>query len=253
MAIPAADPSRSPATATAARSRLSPGLVGDAGRALAQALDRRFLGVLAMSVGLTVFLLAGLAAVLGLLAGFLPASVTLPLIGEVATPVGLVQGLAVVGTLVASAFLMIPVSAAFVTLFVDRIVVAVDARHYPDRRGDARRGMLEQAGEALRLIVVVVLINLVALLLFLLAGPLAPVLFYALNGYLLGREFFETVAAHYMSAREAKALRRRNRFTVWVAGIALAVPLTVPIMNLLMPVLGTAAFTHMVQRLRTAA
>ncbi|MEM6971959.1 MAG: EI24 domain-containing protein [Pseudomonadota bacterium] len=233
-------------------STLSKGLAGDARRAVAQILDRRFLGVLITAIGLTIGLLAILAAILGLLAGLIPASVDLPLLGEVPTPVGLFQGLAVLGVLLGSAFLMIPVSAAFVTLFVDRIVVAVDLRHYPDRRGAARRRVLEQVGEAARTMVIIVLVNLLALILLLLTGPLAPFLFYALNGYILGRETFETVAAHYMSATEARVLRRRNRFTVWFGGILMAVPLTIPIMNLLIPVLGTAAFTHTVQRLRAA-
>ncbi|MEM9784752.1 MAG: EI24 domain-containing protein [Pseudomonadota bacterium] len=235
---------------TIAPSRLSQGLAGDLRRAVAQALDRRFLGVLLRALGLTVGLLVVLAAILGTLAGFIPASIDLPLIGAVPTPVGLFQSVAVIGTLLASAFLMIPVSAAFVALFVDRVVVAVDTRHYPDRRGAATRRVVEQIGEAARTAFLVVVINIVALVLLLLTGPLAPFLFYALNGYILGRETFETVAAHYMSAREARALRKRHGLTVWLGGTMMAIPLTIPIMNLLIPVLGTAAFTHTVQRLR---
>lgn len=237
---------------TTTPSKLNRGLAGDVSRAIAQMLDRRFLGVLLTALGLTIGLLLVLATLLGVLAGFIPASVDLPLLGEVPTPVGLFQGLAVLGVLLGSAFLMIPVSAAFVALFVDRIVVAVDLRHYPDRRGTASRQVLEQIGEAARTASMIVLINLVALILLLLTGPLAPFLFYALNGYILGRETFETVAAHYMPAAEARSLRKRHRMTVWVGGIMMAVPLTIPIMNLLIPVLGTAAFTHTVQRLRAA-
>lgn len=225
-------------------------LAGDVALALGQMTDRRFLGVLAASLALTVGLLVGLAALAGFAFGFLPESVTLPWIGEVTTPVGWIQGLAVGGVLLASVFLMIPVAAAFVTLFVDTVVRAVEDRHYPDRRGGQGRRLVEDVIEAARLTAAVILVNLVALVFYLVAGPLAPVLFYALNGYLLGREFFETVAAHYMTADAARALRRRNNATVWLAGVAMAVPLTVPVMNLLIPVLGTAAFVHTVQRLR---
>ncbi|MEL6335780.1 MAG: EI24 domain-containing protein [Pseudomonadota bacterium] len=229
---------------------LSRSLTQDIARAAGQMTDRRFLGVLLLSLTLTVGLLAGVSLLASLALGFLPATVTLPLIGEVSTPIGWIQGAAVIGVLAASVFLMIPVSAAFVTLFADRIVRAVDAKWYPDRRGSGARGMLEQMGEALRLLIVSLLIMVLALFVLLLTGPLAPFLFIALNGYLLGREFFETVAAHYMPARQAAALRRRHRFTVWIAGMALTVPLVVPIMNLIVPVLGTAAFTHLVQRSR---
>ncbi|MEM6422835.1 MAG: EI24 domain-containing protein [Pseudomonadota bacterium] len=231
---------------------LSASLGGDVARALSQMTDRRFLGVLGLALALTIGLLAALSGAMAALLGLLPATLTLPVIGEITTPIGWIQGAAVGGLLVASVFLMIPVSAAFVTLFVDRIVAAVDDRWYPDRRGTASRSVLEQIGEAARTTGAMVFINLLALVFLLLTGPLAPLLFIALNGYLLGREYFETVAAHYMPARDARQLRRRRGLTVWLAGMALALALVIPVMNLIAPVLGTAAFTHLVQRHRAA-
>ncbi|MEM7498728.1 MAG: EI24 domain-containing protein [Pseudomonadota bacterium] len=227
------------------------GLVGDFRRALVQAGDRRFLGVLALSVGASIALLLGFSAGLTWLVGFLPESFTLPLVGwEVDTPFTGLQGLAVIAVLLASVFLMIPVSAVFVNLFIERIVDAVELRWYGGpSRGDGR-GVLEQAGEAARLLGIVVLVNIAVLVLSLFTGPVAPFLFIAANGYLLGREFFETVAARMMPARDARALRQRHRIQVWLAGMLMTVPLTIPVMNLLIPVLGVASFTHTVHRLK---
>ncbi|MEM6489518.1 MAG: EI24 domain-containing protein [Pseudomonadota bacterium] len=230
--------------------RYSGGLADDVSRAVGQMGDPRFLGVLARALGLTVGLLVGLGALIYAALGLLPETMDLWLLGEVPTPVSWIRGAAVLGLLAASSFLMIPVAAAVVGLFADRIVAAVDGRWYPDRRGAATRPLAEQLGEALRTLLVVLAINLLALVLLLVTGPLAPFLFYALNGYILGREFFESVAAHYMGVGAARALRKKHGFRVWLAGTVMAVPLTIPIMNLLIPVLGTAAFTHMVQRLR---
>ena len=36
---------------------------------------------------------------------------------------------------------------------------------------------------------------------------------------------------------------------LWLAGALMAVPLTIPLVNLLVPVLGAATFTHLVNRL----
>ncbi|MEM9763034.1 MAG: EI24 domain-containing protein [Pseudomonadota bacterium] len=229
----------------------STGLLGDFRRALVQAADRRFLGVLMMSVGASIALLVGFSALLAFLVGFVPESFTLPVLGwEVDTPFSGLRGLAVVAVLLASVFLMIPVSAVFVNLFVERIVDAVEARWYGGPTRDGGRGVLEQAGEAARLAGIVFALNFVVLILSLFTGPLAPFLFLAANGYLLGREFFETVAARMMPARDARALRKRHRLQVWLAGALMTIPLTIPIMNLLIPVLGVASFTHTVHRLK---
>ncbi|MEO0822634.1 MAG: EI24 domain-containing protein [Pseudomonadota bacterium] len=230
---------------------VSRSLLGDVSRALGQMGDARFLGVLLRALGLTLALLVGFAAGLGALVELLPETFTLPLLGwEVDTPFTGLQGLAVGAVLIASVFLMIPVSAVFVNLFVERIVDAVEAKYYPEAPTTRPRGMLEQLWAGLRFSVLLIVVNLLALALYFVAGPFAPFVFYAVNGYLLGREFFEVVAARGMSAREASRLRRRNRLTVWVAGTALALPLTVPVMNLVIPVLGVATFTHLYHRLR---
>ena len=88
-----------------------------------------------------------------------------------------------------------------------------------------------------------------AVLAYIFAGPFAPVLFLLLNGYLLGREFFMLAAERRMSRVQAVALRRENATTVWFAGILMATPLAIPLVNLVIPVLGADTFTHLVHRL----
>ncbi len=88
-----------------------------------------------------------------------------------------------------------------------------------------------------------------ALILFFFVGPLAPVLFWAVNGYLLGREFFQMAAMRREGREGATALRSRHAGQIWLAGTLMAVPLSVPLVNLLMPVIGAATFTHMYHRL----
>ena len=58
------------------------------------------------------------------------------------------------------------------------------------------------------------------------------------------------VAARRMPAREAVAWRRANRLRLWATGVLMAVPLSVPVLNLLVPVVGAATFTHRFHRLR---
>jgi len=99
---------------------------------------------------------------------------------------------------------------------------------------------------------VVLAVNLGALFLYPFVGPFTPVLFWAVNGFLLGREYFTLVALRRLPPVEAAALRRRNRLRLWAAGTLMAAPLSIPVVNLVVPVLGVATFTHLFHRLAAA-
>lgn len=230
-------------------------LIGDFLKAIAQLSDGRFLLVFLKALGLTLALFVGVAMIAAWLVGFIPTDLgEWWLIGQVTLPLAGLQGLAFGAVILASPFLMIPVAALFVGLFLDDIAAAVEARHYPGL-GDARSaGVAEAIGAALRFTGVVIAANLVALIPYLILlivfAPFAWLAALALNGYLLGREYFETAAARHLPAREAEGLRRRHWARTWLAGLCMAAPLSIPIMNLLVPVLGVATITHQVQRLR---
>jgi CysZ protein len=90
-------------------------------------------------------------------------------------------------------------------------------------------------------------VNLLALVLYGFVGPFAPLMFWAVNGWLLGREYFQMAATRRLGRDGARALYRAERGRVWRAGMLMAAPLSLPFVNLLIPVLGAATFTHLVQ------
>ena len=96
-------------------------------------------------------------------------------------------------------------------------------------------------------------VNILALVAYGFVGPFAPLMFWAVNGYLLGREYFQMVAMRRLGRQAAKAMRKKFSGTVWIAGILMAAPLSVPLVNLLIPVLGAATFTHLFHRLNGSA
>ena len=73
--------------------------------------------------------------------------------------------------------------------------------------------------------------------------------FFLVNGYLLGREYFEFAAMRYRSEDEAKAIRSRHGGTVFVAGLLIAGFLAIPIVNLLTPLFAAALMVHLHQRI----
>lgn len=225
-------------------------MIGDFLRVLGQLGDPRFLWVILKALLLTLALLLGLAVGMFWLVSFIPTDLgEWWLIGQVNLPAIAPQGLALGFVLLASTFLMIPVAVIFVGLFLDEVVAAVERKHYPWVRPPDAPGLLASLVSTLRFLAVIIGANLLAIIVYLLAGPLAPLVFYALNGYLLGREYLELVAARHLGLRAGIRFRRRYWARAWAAGVLMAVPLTIPVMNLVVPVLGVAVFTHQFHRL----
>lgn len=227
-------------------------ILADIARALAQLPDPAFRGVLLRALGLTVLMLGALATAIFALAGWLtPAEVAVPWLGPVGWLDELLSVTALLLTLGLSVFLMIPVASAFTGFMLEEIAGAVEARHYPALPPAAEAGLYHEIRESVNFLGVMIAANILAFILYLPAGPFAPVVFYALNGYLLGREYFQMTAMRRMDRREAHRLRRRHRGQVWALGAAMALPLTIPVVNLLVPLIGAAAFTHLFHRVRS--
>ena len=66
---------------------------------------------------------------------------------------------------------------------------------------------------------------------------------------MLGREYFMLVAQRRLPRAAVLAMRKRNGLRLWIAGVLMAAPLSIPLVNLLVPVLGVATFTHLFHRL----
>lgn len=225
-------------------------ILGDFLKALGQVGDPRFRRVLGLGIGLTLALLFAAYAILATVLNiFLPDTITLPLIGAVTWVDDLLSWASILLMIALSVFLMVPVASAFTGLFLDQVADAVEDRHYPTLPAARAVPLLEGLRDAVGFLGIIVAANLVALVAYVFVTPAAPFIFWALNGYLLGREYFQLVAMRRVGRAEAKAAFRRHAGSVWLAGGLMAVPLTVPIVNLLVPVLGVATFTHLYHRL----
>ncbi len=225
-------------------------MLGDIGLALTQLLDGRFLGVLVKSLVATVAILAALIFGVAFGLSALPEIVfTIPFTGIEVNWLGdIAAGLGVGAVILLSMFLMFPVAAIFIGLFLDDVADAVEARHYPGLAPPRRQSIAEMAWQGLRFAAILVFWNGVALIIYLLSAVFAPVVFLLVNGYLLGREYCETVAVRRMPAKEAEAFRKRQMPAVWIMGVLFAIPLSIPLVNLVAPLIGVAAFVHFYHR-----
>lgn len=219
-------------------------------KAVAQLTDRRFRRVLWLGLLLTLALLIGIYALfLWFIQTFASDPMALPVIGQVEWVGALLSVGSLLIMLALSVILMVPVASAFSGLFLEDVAQAVEDRHYPQLPPVPRQGLGQTLIDTVNFFGLLVAVNLVAVLAYGFAGPAAPLIFWALNGFLLGREYFQLAAMRRLGRAGARALRRHHPLQIWFAGILMAVPLSIPLVNFLVPVLGAATFTHLFHRL----
>lgn len=222
--------------------------------ALNQLTDPRFRNVLLIGVGLTLALLIGISMLfVWFVGGLVGEDATLPLIGEVTWLDNVVGWGSAIVLAVLSMFLMVPVASAITSMFLDTVAQAVEDEHYP-RLGPATSvPFFDGIRDTFSFLGVLILANLLALVLYVFFSPAAPLIFWGLNGFLLGREYFTLAAMRRVGRKQAKVLRSRYMLKIWAAGFLMAVPLSVPLLNLVIPILGAATFTHLFHRLEPQA
>jgi len=219
-------------------------------KALGQIGDPRFRRVMGLGVLLALALLAAVyAGFLVLINSFVPGTIDLIFVGPITGIDALLGWGSLFLMLGLSVFLMMPVASAFSGLFLEDIADAVEDRHYPGLPPVTPVRLGDSLVDSLNFLGLVIAANVLALVLYIFAGPFIPVVFWAVNGWLLGREYFTLVATRRLGREGAKALSAQNSGRIWLAGILMAAPLSVPLVNLVIPVLGVATFTHLFHRM----
>lgn len=160
------------------------------------------------------------------------------------------------GALLVTVFLLFPaVVALCIGLFLDEVAEAVERRWYPGDSPGRSLSFAESLKEGALFGAFALGLNLLALPLYLallFVPPLNLFLFYGLNGYLLGCEYFDLAARRHLSAAEAATLRKVNAGRVFLAGSIIAVLASVPLVNFLAPIVGAAAMTHLFKQISGA-
>jgi uncharacterized protein involved in cysteine biosynthesis len=172
------------------------------------------------------------------------------LIGWLSGLTGWLEGLAqfggVIGAMVIAWFLFPSVAAAIAGIFADEVIDAVEAVHYPHLMPVKGVPLMAAVLDGLKLAAIAIVANLLALP-FLIVFPVYVLITWGVNGWLLGREYFEMVAFRRMPRAEARMLRKAHNATFTIAGILIAICLTIPFVNLIAPVLGAAFMVHVAQ------
>ena len=232
-------------------------MIGQFFKAVGQLGDPRLRQVLWLSTFLSLLVFAALWIGLWLLLGEVPAD-SVPgltwLIENLGEGFDWLAGFLFVGGMLLLTLMLFPaVITVVVGFFLERVVLVVEARHYPQLAAPRDVSLSETVMSTAKFGLIVVLVNMLALpfyALLLFIPPMNVVLFYLVNGYLVSREYFELVALRRLDPVTASRLRRRNRGRLQVAGMLLVLLMTIPLVNLLTPVIAAAFMLHVFQALR---
>ena len=205
-------------------------------RAIDQLCDRAFVGVLARCLGWSgaCFVLLHVAAIW---------AVERLLHGHVL--LGWTAGvLASIGASLLAGWLFLPLAAAIGLMYVDRIAAAVERRYYPMLAPTRGAPFSAQLWDGISLGGRVLALNLLALVLVLILPGIGFALAWAIAAYAIGRGLFVAVAMRRMTRPAAEQTYRSARGIVLGYGGLMAIAAYLPLVNLFVPVLGTAAMVH---------
>jgi uncharacterized protein involved in cysteine biosynthesis len=211
-------------------------------KAVSQAGDPVFVGVLWRSLAWSAVAFAGLHILALYAVHRLPIPSHWGLLADIA------------GTVLASIlafWLFLPVAAGIATLYIERISRAVERRFYPYLPPPRGEWATVQAWDGIALGLKVLGLNLLALVLALLLPVIGWALGWAIAAYAIGRGLFVAVAMRRMPRPMAESLYAANRSAVMAQGAVLALAAYIPLLNLLIPVFGTAAMVHLLDRTLT--
>jgi CysZ protein len=150
------------------------------------------------------------------------------------------------GALLIAWFTFPAVAATIASFYCEEVALAVEAKYYPGRGPALEVPLIGSILDGLKLAGLSLLINLVALP-FLLIPPLYPIISWGLGGYLIGREYYEMVALRRLDRGVAHQLLAQHRAKFTLAGILIAVVLTIPVLNLIAPVIAVAFMVHLAE------
>lgn len=152
--------------------------------------------------------------------------------------------------LVLAFFLGAPVAAIFASLYLNGIARAVERKYYPADAPAPGAPLLPSILVALRLLGWILVLSLALLPIDVAVPPVGSLATLGVNGWLLGREYFELAALRHLPRAKVDAMRRRHGAAVLGAGFLIAVLAEIPVVDFIAPLFGAALMVHVFKNLQ---
>ena len=211
-------------------------LLSPLARAVAQLDDRAFLGILARCLAWSAACFVALH-----IAALWAVERVLHWHGLLGWAAGL---LASIGASLLTGWLFLPLAAVIGTMYIDRIADAVERRYYPALPPAPGAAFVPLLWEGLTLAARILGLNLLALVLVLILPGIGLLLAWMIAAYAIGRGLFVVIAMRRMPRPDAARVYRSARGIILGYGGIMAIAAYMPLLNLFVPLLGTAAMVH---------
>ncbi|MDG1274569.1 MAG: EI24 domain-containing protein [Alphaproteobacteria bacterium] len=149
--------------------------------------------------------------------------------------------------LIFGTLLLPPITIIIGSIYSDSIVDHIEKKYYPSRLGMRQIKLSELGFSISKNFCITIIVNILLAPVYLIVTffPIISFLiFYSVNGYLIGKELFETVASRHLEMKDRYLLKKQNNNKVIIGGIIMVGISTIPILNLIAAVLGIVFMTH---------
>ena len=150
---------------------------------------------------------------------------------------------------VASSIILFPlVMPIILVFFLDSITASVEEKHYKTIRVMRQQPLIEALRISVKFSMLSILVNILVCpiyIFFFFLAPINMIIFYILNGYLFGREYFELVTYRRLDPGMINQLKKSKKNQIFIFGVITTFLATLPIINLIAPVLGAATMVHL--------
>ena len=168
---------------------------------------------------------------------------------------GLLSGLSLMGVSWISlvfGWLSFPIMAtALMVFFADRFIERTETMHYPLQLPAKPVGFIKTLQSSLAFMGSIILLNLILLPIYaftMLFFGMGAMLFTLVNGWLIGREYFEMVAIRRLPLTAMKQERRRQGWPLLLFGLIISLLMLIPLFGFLVPILSIITMTHLYHR-----
>jgi len=142
------------------------------------------------------------------------------------------------------AWLIVPLMVLLAGQLTDNVAEIIEQEAYPNQKPGNALSNGQSLKVSLHFLGLSLLYNVLALP-FLWVPVLNVVVFFLINAYLLGREYFEFAAARFRRLPQAHLYYRKQRKIVFVGGLFVAAVVAIPILNIFAPLFAAALMVHL--------
>ncbi len=154
------------------------------------------------------------------------------------------QSMSSIGTFVIS-YALFPLTIPIISsLFSEKIFAHIESKHYKISINSKINNLTVRLIKSVIFIFKIFLLNIIAFPLYLIP-IIGTVLYYYINSYFFGKEYFNMTALRYSEIKTTEHDYKANKKSILITGLLICLMSTFPIINLFAPILAIIIMAHL--------